>query len=281
MQIVKTKSQIHATIQAWKQSGKIIAFVPTMGNLHEGHLRLVDTAKQHADKVVISIFVNPTQFGQNEDVDNYPRTLEADSKQLAERGADLLFAPVNAEIYPGDTTSATWVEVPELSSILCGEFRPVHFVGVTTVVAKLFNIVQPDLAVFGEKDFQQLFLIRKMVQDLDFPVRIIGVPTVREADGLAMSSRNGYLSNIERKQAALLYKTLQYIEKGIKESDNFVDLEKNAAKILGNAGLLPDYVSIRRSTDLQIANQQDTELVVLAAVRLGKSRLIDNIIINI
>jgi len=281
MQTVKTKSRTHATVQSWKQAGQIVAFVPTMGNLHEGHLRLIDTARQHADKVIASIFVNPTQFGKNEDIDNYPRTLESDSNKLAERGVDLLFAPAVDEIYPNDSALTTWVEVPELSSILCGEFRPTHFVGVTTVVAKLFNIAQPDVAVFGEKDFQQLFLIKKMVQDLDFPVKIIGAPTLRETDGLAMSSRNGYLSVEERKQAPILYKTLKQIETGIRESDNFVELQQNAVKNLENAGLSPDYVSIRRSQDLHVANEQDQALVVLAAARLGKTRLIDNIIINI
>ncbi|NOY66927.1 MAG: pantoate--beta-alanine ligase [Gammaproteobacteria bacterium] len=282
MQTVKTRSQTKSTVQRWKQAGESVAFVPTMGNLHEGHLKLVDTARQHADKVVVSIFVNPAQFGKNEDIDSYPRELELDSKKLAERGVDLLFAPETNEIYADDTSQATWVEVPKLSSILCGEFRPVHFVGVTTIVAKLFNIVQPDVAIFGEKDFQQLFLIRKMVNDLDFPVKIIGMPTEREADGLAMSSRNSYLSAQERKQAPLLYQALNQLASEIKtSSDDYRKSEENAAKFIENAGFMVDYVSIRRVSDLQPASHQDHEIVILAAARLGKTRLIDNIAINI
>jgi len=282
MQTLKTKSQTSATVQRWKQSGESVAFVPTMGNLHEGHLKLVDTAKQYADKVVVSIFVNPMQFGKNEDIDTYPRTLDADSTQLAERGVDLLFSPSIDEIYPNNTQSATWVEVPALSNILCGEFRPEHFVGVTTVVAKLFNIVQPDVAVFGEKDFQQLFLIRKMVSDLDFPIKIIGAPTVRENDGLAMSSRNGYLSETERKQAPLLYQMLEKIYQRLKTSNaNYREIEENTSKILENTGFSVDYVSIRRPEDLQPADNTDKELVILVAAKLGQTRLIDNISINI
>jgi len=281
MQTIKTKTQTRNTVQRWKQAGQIVAFVPTMGNLHDGHLKLIDIARQHADKVVASIFVNPTQFGENEDVDSYPRTLEVDSTRLAECGADLLFAPLVEEIYPSDTRTATWVEVPELSSILCGEFRPVHFVGVTTIVAKLFNIVQPDVAVFGEKDFQQLFLIKKMVQDLDFPIKVIAAPTIREADGLAMSSRNSYLGEHERKLAPLLHETLADVASALATSDNFREMEENAVKILDNAGFIVDYVSIRRSGDLQLASENDRQLVILAAASLGKARLIDNIIINI
>jgi len=282
MQTVKTKSQTSATVQRWKLSGESVAFVPTMGNLHEGHLKLIDTAKQYADKVVVSIFVNPMQFGENEDINTYPRTLDADSAQLAERGVDLLFSPSTDEIYPDNTHSATRVEVPAFSSILCGEFRPEHFVGVTTVVAKLFNIVQPDVAVFGEKDFQQLFLIRKMVSDLDFPIKVIGMPTVRENDGLAMSSRNGYLSETERKQAPLLHQMLEKIHTRLEAKNaNYREIEENASKILENTGFSVNYVSICRSNDLQPANIADKEIVILVAAKLGKTRLIDNISINI
>jgi pantoate--beta-alanine ligase len=282
MQTVNKKTKIRATTQRWKSEGEIVAFVPTMGNLHEGHLKLVDMARQHASKVVVSIFVNPTQFAAGEDIDSYPRTLEHDSTLLAERGADLLFAPDNDEIYADQSTEQTRVEVPGLSAILCGESRPTHFVGVTTVVAKLFNIVQPDLAVFGEKDFQQLFLIKKMVKDLDFPVKILGAGTVREDSGLAMSSRNNYLSATQRMRAALLYKCLQQTAASIADGErNYAKLEENAAKILENYGFEADYVSIRKIQDLQVASENDQELVILAAVRLGKARLIDNIKVDL
>jgi len=282
MQTIKTKQQVQNTVKSWKQAGKTVALVPTMGNLHDGHLKLVDYALQHADKVVVSIFVNPSQFGENEDIDNYPRTLDRDSSQLAERQADLLFAPEVAEIYAENSKFETRVTVPGLSDILCGEFRPGHFEGVTTVVAKLFNIVQPDVAVFGEKDFQQLFLIRKMVVDLDFPVKVMGVETTREVDGLAMSSRNSYLSETERKLAPVLHQTLQSVSGNLLDTVvNFREQEQYAAKIIENSGLLVEYVSIRRVTDLQQANTGDRELVILAAVKCGKARLIDNITINI
>lgn len=266
----------------WKNEGESVAFVPTMGHLHEGHLKLVDAARQHASKVVVSIYVNPGQFGAGEDVDNYPRTLERDSAMLAEREVDLLFAPDNEEMLVHDTDQGTRVEIPGLSSILCGVSRPIHFVGVTTIVAKLFNIVQPDLAVFGEKDFQQLFLIRKMVSDLDFPIKILGVPTVRDDDGLAMSSRNSYLDDADRVQARFLYQCLQALVEELQAGErDFVRVEKNAVKCLKKHSIIADYVSIRRIKDLQPACPDDTELVVLAAVKLGKARLIDNIVIHL
>lgn len=266
----------------WKNEGESVAFVPTMGNLHEGHLKLVDVARQHASKVVVSIYVNPTQFGEGEDINNYPRTLERDSAMLAERGVDLLFAPDSEEMVVHDSEQATRVVIPGLSTILCGEFRPVHFVGVTSIVAKLFNIVQPDLAVFGEKDFQQLFLIRKMVADLDFPIKILGVPTVRESDGLAMSSRNGYLDAAQRKLARHLYRCLQNLSSMIEQGDkDYMELERNAVKYLKNNDIIADYVNIRRVEDLQPAAPEDMDLVILAAVRLGQARLIDNITLQL
>ncbi len=278
MQTIKNKAKIRATTQRWKSEGEIVAFVPTMGNLHEGHLKLIDSARQHASKVVVSIFVNPTQFAAGEDIDNYPRTLEQDSTLLAERGADLLFAPDNGEVYDTTLDDQTVVEVPGLSTLLCGQTRPGHFVGVTTVVAKLFNIVQPDVAIFGEKDFQQLFLIKKMVIDLDYPIKIIGVETVREPSGLAMSSRNNYLSDQQRQQAALVYQRLQGMLASLQAGQqDFRKLEENAAKILERDGFSVDYVSIRRSKDLQEASAGDTQLVILTAARLGPARLIDNI----
>jgi len=282
MQTVKIKSIIRATTSRWKNEGESVAFVPTMGNLHEGHLKLVDVARQHASKVVVSIYVNPTQFDEGEDVDNYPRTLERDSAMLAERGVDLLFAPDSEEMLVQDSKHATRVEIPNLSNILCGVSRPRHFVGVTTIVAKFFNIVQPDLAVFGEKDFQQLFLIRKMVADLDFPIKILGVPTMRESDGLAMSSRNGYLDDAQRVLARHLYQCLQELSSRIEKGErDYAKLEEDAVKYLENNAIVADYVSIRRVDDLQSAAPDDVELVILAAVKLGKARLIDNIIIQL
>lgn len=282
MQTIKIKSKVRATTSRWKNEGESVAFVPTMGNLHEGHLKLVDVAKQHASKVVVSIYVNPGQFGPGEDIENYPRTLERDSAMLAERGVDLLFAPDTEEMQVHDTEHATRVLIPGLSSILCGASRPDHFVGVTTIVARLFNIVQPDLAVFGEKDFQQLFLIRKMVSDLDFPIKILGVPTVREDDGLAMSSRNGYLETRQREQAAAVHQSLQDAALRLREGDRaFSKIEENAVKFLKKHKIVAEYVSIRRVEDLQEASVEDLELVILAAVKLGKARLIDNIVVQL
>jgi pantoate--beta-alanine ligase len=282
MQTIKTKTAVRSTVAHWKQQRERVAFVPTMGNLHDGHLKLVQVARQRADRVLVSVFVNPMQFGQNEDIEAYPRTLEQDSANLAEHETDVLFVPDVHEIYPQSTQGTTRVEVPGLSDILCGASRPGHFVGVTTVVAKLFNIVQPDLAVFGEKDFQQLRIIQQMVADLDMPIEVIGVPTVREDSGLAMSSRNNYLSAQEREQAAQIYKTLQKVEQMLlKEHPDLKNIEENAVKILENAGLRPDYVSIRRKSDLREPVATDHELVVLAAAWLGRARLIDNLSVNI
>ena len=282
MQTIKTKTAVRSTVAHWKQQRERVAFVPTMGNLHDGHLKLVQVARQRADRVLVSVFVNPMQFGQNEDIEAYPRTLEQDSANLAEHETDVLFVPDVHEIYPQSTQGTTRVEVPGLSDILCGASRPGHFVGVTTVVAKLFNIVQPDLAVCGEKDFQQLRIIQQMVADLDMPIEVIGVPTVREDSGLAMSSRNNYLSAQEREQAAQIYKTLQKVEQMLREEyPDFKNIEENAVKILENAGLRPDYVSIRRKSDLREPVTTDHELVVLAAAWLGRARLIDNLSVNI
>ncbi len=209
MQTVHTIAELRAQVAVWKRAGERVAFVPTMGNLHRGHIHLVERARAWASRIVASIFVNPLQFGPNEDFAAYPRTLAEDSRQLAAVGLDLLFAPGVAEVYPRPLEAMTHVTVPELPAVLCGASRPTHFLGVTTVVTKLFNMAQPDVAVFGEKDWQQLVIIRRMAADLDMPVEIVGVPTVREADGLAMSSRNGYLSPEQRAVAPTLYATLQ------------------------------------------------------------------------
>ncbi|MGE0081763.1 MAG: pantoate--beta-alanine ligase [Thiohalomonadaceae bacterium] len=269
-------------VRAWRAADDSVAFVPTMGNLHAGHIALVKRARELAARVVVSVFVNPLQFGPNEDLDAYPRTPEQDAARLAEAGADLLFLPAEAEMYPQGREGVTYVEVPGLSDILCGASRPGHFRGVATVVSKLFHIVQPDVAVFGQKDFQQLAIIRRMVADLDFPIAIEGVATMREADGLAMSSRNGYLSAEERSRAPGLYQVLSQVSVGLKAGRrDFAALEQEAADELRSRGFEPDYVSIRRAADLAPPAQTDGELVVLAAARLGRTRLIDNLLITL
>ncbi len=272
--------ELRATLAAWRKGGERIAFVPTMGNLHAGHLDLIVEARHRADRVVASIFVNPMQFGEGEDFDAYPRTLEADTAKLTEAGVDLLFAPTVSAIYPSGARQQTRVEVPGLSDLLCGASRPGHFIGVATIVCKLFNMVQPDLAVFGEKDYQQLMVIRRMVADLAMPIRIIGKSTVREPDGLAMSSRNGYLSAEQRGVAPLLYGTLQSTAEALKTGNrDFSDLESAAQRILREAGFRPDYFVIRRAGDLAAPEQAEDSLVILAAAYLGTTRLIDNLIV--
>jgi pantoate--beta-alanine ligase len=282
MQTITTIAELRETILSWKADGARIALVPTMGNLHEGHLRLVQEAHTNADHIVVSIFVNPMQFADASggDFNQYPRTLEADEKKLSDLGVevDIVFTPSVEEVYPNGLENETRIEVPGLSDILCGEFRPGHFTGVATVVAKLFNMVQPDVAVFGEKDFQQLLVIRRMVSDLCFPIEIIGLPTVREHDRLAMSSRNHYLSPEEREKAAMLNHVLLEVKHSIKDgSRDYADLENSAMQKLEAAGFKPEYFSVRRAEDLQLPSIDDHDLVVLAAAWLGKARLIDNI----
>lgn len=258
--------------------GGQVAFVPTMGNLHSGHIQLIHAAHKEGDTVVCSIFVNPMQFGPNEDLDSYPRTLQADSEKLSAAGCHILFAPSANEVYPAGLENHTQVDVPELGAELCGATRPGHFTGVTTVVSKLFNMVQPDVALFGQKDFQQLAVIRKMTQDLCLPIEIIGVPTVRGESGLALSSRNGYLTAPELLQAPLLYQTLVKIRQSIEggESD-FDKLCQQGKASLSQNGFTPDYLSVRRQSDLKPAQADDRTLVILVAAQLGKARLIDNI----
>lgn len=269
--------QLRRQVALWRQAGQRIALVPTMGNLHTGHLRLVDRARQLADRVVATIFVNPLQFGQGEDFESYPRTLEDDSQKLEEYATDLLFAPAVSEVYQRPQTEQTIVRVPGLSDILCGQFRPGHFAGVATVVCKLFNMAQPDVAVFGEKDYQQLMVIRRMVEDLQIPVQIEGMATVREADGLAMSSRNGYLTVEERAKAPVVYQVLTQTAEALQAGDqDFKSLEESAWNSLENAGLRPDYFQIRRAQDLQSPDKEEKDLVILAAAYLGAARLIDN-----
>lgn len=266
-------------LRGWrKQQTQSIALVPTMGNLHEGHLKLVDLAKRYADKVVVSIFVNPMQFGKNEDLDNYPRTLEADCQALAERGVAGVFAPQVSDIYPRGLDVQTVIEVPQISDILCGASRPGHFRGVATIVAKLFNMVQPQYAVFGEKDYQQLQVIRLMVKDLSLPVDIISAPTERALDGLALSSRNGYLSHQERQQAPQLYATLQQLQKCLQHGEEDAkSVLQDGAQQLTTLGFKVDYLELRRPSDLQVATPDDNDLVLLVAAYLGTTRLIDNL----
>ncbi len=278
MQTVETIAALRVATGAWRQGGERIALVPTMGNLHEGHLHLVAEAKRQARRVVVSIFVNPTQFGAGEDFASYPRTEEADAAKLREAGVDLLFLPRVEEMYPGGSQGMSFVEVPGLSDRLCGKVRPGHFRGVATVVCKLFNMVQPHLALFGEKDFQQLAVIRRMTGDLNLPVEIVGVPTVREPSGLAMSSRNGYLSPEERTRAAFLHQVLLRLVNQLRNGQrDYSALEAQGENELREAGFQPDYLAIRRASDLEMPDTGDVELVVLVAARLGKARLIDNI----
>ncbi len=275
---VFTVQALREQVASWRMSGERVALVPTMGNLHEGHLALVTRAREIADRVVVSVFVNPLQFGEGEDFDAYPRTLEDDSRKLDGVKADLIFAPSVREVYPKPQAEQTRVEVPGLSDILCGESRPGHFTGVATVVCKLFNMAQPDVAIFGEKDFQQLMVIRHMAEDLCIPVEIQGMATVREEDGLAMSSRNGYLTEEERKRAPALYRTLQLIAVALKTGDrDFDGLERQAGTELEKAGFRPDYFHIRRAADLGSPGPEDASLVLVAAAHLGKARLIDNL----
>lgn len=274
-QIIPLQEQL----SQWRSTNQNIALVPTMGNLHAGHLSLVDRAKQLADKIVVSIFVNPTQFVQGEDFSTYPRTLEQDTGKLAETGIDLLFCPDVEKIYPGGMQQQTQVTVTGLDSILCGKFRPGHFKGVATVVTKLFNIVKPDIAVFGEKDYQQLLVIKRLVRDLFYRIEIISMPTVREADGLALSSRNIYLTAEERKIAPILFRTLKDISDCIMAGDmEFAQHQKNAESSLKKAGFKTEYVCIRDAETLQKPSTGD--LVVMAAAQLGKARLIDNVLIR-
>lgn len=273
-------SELRSAVAAARQAGKRIGFVPTMGNLHNGHMRLVDTARQHCDFVVASIFVNPMQFNDPKDLERYPRTLEADQALLIEHQCDVLFYPQVEEMYPLGMALQSKVSVPDVSEGLCGGARPGHFDGVATVVTKLFNMVQPDQAFFGEKDYQQLAVIRKMVSDLCMNISITGVPTCREESGLAMSSRNGYLSPAEKQQAAFIYQTLQGLADALHTgAQDFSALCQQAMQALAKQGFRPDYVEIRNAQNLQPASPEDTQLVILIAAFLGNARLIDNLVV--
>ena len=271
-------AQLRAQIKAWRLAGETIAFVPTMGNLHLGHLTLVAEAKKRATKIVASIFVNPMQFDNPNDLTNYPRTLEQDSEQLIAQGVDLLFTPTPEIMYPKGLDAQTFVEVPGISDILCGASRPGHFRGVATIVTKLFNLVTPDIACFGTKDYQQLQVIRAMVEDLSIDTEIIGVETVRESSGLAKSSRNGYLTADELTVAPLLYQVMQQLAKAVKQGESITEQISLAIARLDVSDFTTDYVKVRYADDLTNATTADRQLVILAAAFLGKARLIDNLV---
>lgn len=276
MKTETTLQGLHAALKVARAARKSIGFVPTMGNLHEGHLRLVQEARNRCDLVVVSVFVNPTQFGQGEDFEHYPRTLEADSKLLFDAQCDILFTPSVQQMY-GDGEQKTTVQVDSIAADLCGRTRVGHFTGVATVVAKLFNIVQPNVAFFGEKDYQQLAVIRHLTRDLCFPIDIIGVPTVRAADGLALSSRNGYLTTEQRQVAVTIYQTMQAIATQLRSTvPDFAALIDYGQTRLTDAGFVVDYVEIRTPL-LDAPDAQSAEWVILVAAKLGKTRLIDNL----
>ncbi|WP_148875086.1 pantoate--beta-alanine ligase [Serratia marcescens] len=277
MIIIETLPMLRQQVRRWRQEGKRIALVPTMGNLHDGHMTLVDEARARADVVVVSIFVNPMQFDRPDDLARYPRTLQEDSEKLTRRGVDLVFAPAPAAVYPQGLEQQTYVDVPGISTILEGASRPGHFRGVSTIVSKLFNLVQPDLACFGEKDYQQLALIRKMVADMGYDINIVGVPTVRAKDGLALSSRNGYLTAEERKVAPQLSKIMNALAQRLADGERHVDeLLEQTAEQLRAAGFTPDELFIRDADSLQPLTVDSQRAVVLMAAWLGKARLIDN-----
>jgi len=278
MHTVYDLQSLRSVIADWKHNGVSIAFVPTMGNLHAGHLSLLEEAGRQADRTVVSIFVNPIQFGKGEDYEHYPSTLEDDSRKLAAGGLDLLFAPDLKQLYPAGMDVDTRITVPRLSNILCGKFRPEHFTGVATVVSKLFINVQPDIALFGEKDYQQLLVIKHMTTDLCMPVRVIGMPIMRETDGLAMSSRNSYLSAAERRIAPGIYQALQQAAVKLRQAPgDIANIEAQGMQSLADARFRPEYFSVRRTEDLAEPAPGDTQLTILVAAWLGSARLIDNI----
>lgn len=278
MKTVETVRDLQAEIRKARAEGKRIGFVPTMGNLHEGHMMLIDQASEECDFVVCSIFINPLQFNDIDDLGRYPRTFSADSEHLKDRDCDLLFYPSIDEMYPDGQDQQSKLHVPVVSQGLCGDSRPGHFDGMATVVMKLFHMVAPDASFFGEKDFQQLAVIRKMVRDLNLPFDVVGVETCREESGLAMSSRNNYLSEEEKAQAANIYRILTEITQAISKGNrNFEALCKQGNEELASLGFEPDYLEVRNAADLAKANDEHNDLVVLVAAILGKARLIDNL----
>ncbi len=274
-------ADLGARVSAWRRAGARIGFVPTMGNLHAGHFSLVELARTRADKIVTSVFVNPTQFGPNEDFASYPRTLAQDQAGLAAHRCDALFVPAVDEMYPFGAAASVRVEVPGIAEILEGELRPGHFTGVATVVTKLFNLVQPDVAVFGQKDYQQLLVIRRMTEDLCLPIEILAAATQREVDGLAMSSRNQYLRGEERERAAVIHRTLCAMRDQLRTGRTLAAVEADAHTALAAAGSTPDYATIRRAVDLSVPGPSERGgLIALIATRLGRARLIDNLLLD-
>lgn len=278
MMVVNSIGGVRERVRAYRSQEQTVVFVPTMGNLHQGHVALIRKAKESKGSVVVSLFVNPLQFGKNEDFTTYPRTLERDQTVLKEEGVDLLFLPEEKTMYPQGVEHQTKVEVPCLGEILEGVTRPHFFKGVTTVVNRLFNIVQADAAFFGKKDYQQLIVIKRMVGDLAMPIEIIGVDTVREEDGLALSSRNSYLTIAQRRVAPMLHQALQRAAGRLRTGRrDYVRIEQTAIEELTDGGLKPDYISVRRRQDLMMPDEKETEWVVLGAAYLGTTRLIDNV----
>jgi len=281
LKTVRDIDTLRKIIQGWRQDGETLALVPTMGGLHKGHMSLVALAQEYAERVVVSIFVNPTQFGPGEDFETYPRTLDNDKRRLSRVGVDLLFAPGDDDIYPFGEKAITVVSVSELSTVLCGSDRPVHFDGVTSVVARLFNIVQPDVAVFGQKDYQQLVIVRRMVADLHWPIKILAGQTQRDHDGLALSSRNRYLTDAEKPKAAALIETVSACRESLLAGDtDYAGLEAGGLRKLEAAGFVPDYFVVRKAGDLSLPDPDSRHLVVMAAGRLGRARLIDNVLVE-
>ena len=281
MQTVQDAPALRAAIRGWRAKGQSVGFVPTMGNLHAGHQSLIKLARERTERVVASVFVNPTQFGPNEDFERYPRTLVQDQAVLAEQDCDLLFAPDVATMYPYGAEHSVSVRVPRITDTLEGAHRPGHFDGMATVVCKLFNLVQPDLAVFGQKDFQQLKVIERMVRDLSLPVKVVAAPILRADDGLALSSRNQYLSAEERAHAPLLHDTLLKMRELMGQGHAWQALEQTAAARLQRAGFVPDYAVVRRAEDLaEPVDAQRDGLIALVAARLGNTRLIDNLLFD-
>ncbi|MDF3006877.1 MAG: panC [Enterobacter kobei] len=282
MLIIETLPLLRQHIRRLRQEGKRIALVPTMGNLHDGHMKLVDEAKNAADVVVASVFVNPMQFDRADDLARYPRTLQDDCEKLNKRKVDIVFAPAPDQIYPHGTDSQTWVEVPGLSDMLEGASRPGHFRGVATIVSKLFNLVQPDVACFGEKDYQQLAVIRKMVADMGYDIEIIGVPTVRAKDGLALSSRNGYLTSDQRKIAPGLSKVMNAMAEKLRTGDNDIhEIIAVAEQELNSSGFRADDIQIRDADTLLEVSPASKRAVILMAAWLGQARLIDNKVVEL
>jgi pantoate--beta-alanine ligase len=279
---VESAADLRTLIAEWREAGDTIALVPTMGNLHKGHLSLVQLAAEQVEHVIVSVFVNPTQFGPDEDYAEYPRTLDMDARRLSRAGVDVLFCPSVESIYPNGTDDSTTVLVPGLSDELCGEHRPGHFQGVTSVVCRLLNICSPNLAVFGQKDYQQFVILQRMVVDLHLPVRLIAGPTERESSGLAMSSRNSNLDKDQAEAATIIYKSLQNLKAKLEAGEReFAVLEQAAMAEITAAGLVPEYVAIRRVADLTVADAHSLKLMLLAAASLGQVRLIDNLPVSL